>query len=120
MAKTLICTQCGHVGKPKRIAKGSLGVEIVLWLCFLIPGLIYSVWRSSSYHPACAKCESTDMIPVDSPRAKKILQEMDPEKSIDEVVAQEKQETAKKNKIYWVIISVFVVMVVWGLISLAS
>lgn len=59
------------------------------------------------------------MIPLDSPRAKKILQEMDSEKDIEEVIAEEKQETTRRNKKYWIIIAVFVVITIWGFISLA-
>jgi len=48
MAADFICANCGHLGDEKQVTKGSFGIEVILWLCFLIPGLIYSLWRLSS------------------------------------------------------------------------
>jgi len=74
MAKEMFCVKCGYKGKPKLITKGSIGLEIVLWLFFLIPGLIYSIWRHTSRYRGCLKCKDT-MIPLDSPVAQKLLAE---------------------------------------------
>ncbi len=70
-----ICTQCGHAGKPASKVRGALAVELFLWLCFLLPGLIYSVWRGSSRYKACSACGSKDIVPIDSPIGKKIFAE---------------------------------------------
>lgn len=74
--KQLICTQCGNTGKPQRKVKGNLLIEIILWLFFILPGLIYSIWRTSSYYKACKVCGSTTLIPLDSPLGKKTLKEL--------------------------------------------
>lgn len=71
----MLCTQCLTVGKPVTDVKGSILMEIVLWLCFLIPGLIYSMWRLTTKTKVCKQCKSPDMIPEDSPRAKKLIAE---------------------------------------------
>lgn len=71
------CTTCGHEGPTKTRTKGSLLIEIILWLCFLVPGLIYSIWRISSRQPVCTSCGATTLVPPDSPMAvaqKKALQ----------------------------------------------
>jgi len=78
MAGQMICTNCGHVGKPKRITKGSIIVELGLWICFLFPGLIYSIWRLSSRYNGCPKCEHPNMISVTSPVAQKLLNQLYP------------------------------------------
>ena len=75
MSGEIVCTSCGYVGKPKSITKGSMGVEVILWLCFLVPGLIYSVWRLSSRHDGCPSCSQTSLIPRASPMAQKFLRE---------------------------------------------
>ena len=49
----LYCVTCGTTGRPKRVTRGSLLIELVLWLCFIVPGLIYSLWRLSTRHTAC-------------------------------------------------------------------
>ncbi len=73
MSKQLICSQCGHVGNSKIAIKGNGAIEIVLWLCFIIPGIIYSIWRSSSRHKVCQSCGSNILIPLDSPVGRKLL-----------------------------------------------
>ena len=69
MAKTLMCVNCGFIGTPKKKAKGYFSVEVILWLCFLVPGLIYSFWRLASKRPVCPRCGADGMIPADSPAA---------------------------------------------------
>lgn len=70
----IACSNCGYIGKSKRVPKGSMAVEIVLWLCFILPGLIYSVWRMSSYHASCPVCGSQNLVPLNSPNGRKILE----------------------------------------------
>jgi hypothetical protein len=75
MAEQRICPNCGHIGPPGTVTKGSLRIEILLWLCFLVPGLIYSFWRQSSKYEACAKCNATNLMPVDTPRGQQLAQQ---------------------------------------------
>lgn len=74
MAKMMVCIQCGSVVKPKTAVKGSFIVEVGLWCLLLVPGIIYSLWRSSSRHKVCPICRSTNLVPESSPIAKKILE----------------------------------------------
>lgn len=62
-----VCKDCGTVGRANRVTRGSLLIEIVLWLCFLVPGLLYSLWRLSTKHNACRACGSRNLVPLDSP-----------------------------------------------------
>jgi len=76
MAKELICVNCGTQGKPKIITKGSILIEIVLWICLIVPGIIYSLWRhTSGRQPVCPSCGSPGMIPLGSPKAQAMLTE---------------------------------------------
>jgi len=68
-----VCVNCGYVGRPKNFTKGNIGTEILLWLFFLLPGLLYSLWRISSRYFGCPNCGAPNMIPPDSPTAKRIL-----------------------------------------------
>ena len=43
-----ICLRCRSVGTPRKVTAGSFGIELVLWLFLLIPGLVYSLWRMTS------------------------------------------------------------------------
>jgi len=78
MAKKLLCINCGYQGKPKFITKGSILIEIILWICFIIPGVIYSLWRHASRYRACPSCEAGNMIPLNSPRAQELLKSSKP------------------------------------------
>lgn len=65
----MFCKNCGHHGDTVKRTPGSTAIELVLWICFIVPGLIYSLWRLSARKPACSKCGSTDLVPPDSPVA---------------------------------------------------
>ena len=69
----LFCKECGHAGVPVSATPGSIWIELVLWCFFLIPGLVYSLWRHHKRHPACAMCGSAALIPPDSPMARATL-----------------------------------------------
>lgn len=71
---SMICPNCGIRGEAKTITKGSTLIELLLWLCFIVPGLIYSIWRLSSRGKGCPSCGNTGMIPVNSPIGKKIAE----------------------------------------------
>lgn len=64
---SLICTNCGTRANGHIKNKGSSLIEIVLWLCFIIPGLIYSIWRRSNLPTICPACHTPSLIPIDSP-----------------------------------------------------
>jgi hypothetical protein len=73
--KEKVCTACGYAGYAKHAAKGSFIIEVILWLCFIIPGLIYSIWRQCSYRYICPKCNHETVIPLDSPIGRKLVEE---------------------------------------------
>lgn len=112
--KPLVCTTCGYVGEPQRITKGSTLIELILWLSFLIPGLIYSIWRLSSKYDACPKCKGISMIPVDSPIGQKVIGEHKSVLGTDPVETyqiENKKETAKNTKLATVAIGSVIVLV---------
>lgn len=76
--KAQLCTTCGTIGPTKRLMKGSFVMELFLWMLFLIPGLIYSLWRLTTAHQGCRKCGGSNVIPLDSPVAQKFLAEQSP------------------------------------------
>lgn len=73
MAAELYCTTCGAVGKPKSHTPGSALIELILWLCFILPGLIYSMWRVANKKKICATCRAATVIPTGSPIAQQAL-----------------------------------------------
>jgi hypothetical protein len=71
-----LCRNCGCVGKPKRWTKGSFLIEVVLWIIILPVGFLYSIWRLTTRCDVCLKCGSTNLLPADSPVARKLLREL--------------------------------------------
>ncbi len=72
--KKTYCRSCGSTfEKAKLITRGTFMVELALWLLFLLPGLIYSVWRLTTKYKACPICQASDIIPVNSPVAMQAL-----------------------------------------------
>ena len=72
MAKTLVCTRCKAVGLSKNHTKGSILIEIVLWCMFILPGLVYSLWRLTTRHLVCRMCGSAELVPLASPRGREL------------------------------------------------
>lgn len=70
MNADMYCQNCGTIGRPKKRVKGSIWIEIVLWLAVILPGLIYSIWRLTTKEKVCPSCGAPNMIPVDSPKAR--------------------------------------------------
>jgi DNA-directed RNA polymerase subunit RPC12/RpoP len=71
----MFCKNCGFRGKPREMTRGTFAVEVLLWLCFLLPGLLYTLWRSSNRYTACPKCGHENMIPLDSPMGQKSFED---------------------------------------------
>ncbi|HAF43462.1 MAG TPA: hypothetical protein DCK83_00575 [Gallionellaceae bacterium] len=71
---SMICPNCGTRGTPKSVTGGSMGIEIVLWLCFIVPGLIYSLWRLSSKKDGCPACGMPNMIGVETPNGRMLVE----------------------------------------------
>jgi len=78
MSNEKICPNCGFKGREKTYTKGNIGLEMVLWLFFLLPGLIYSIWRLSSRYRGCPKCGAPNMLPLDSPLGQKLNHDLKP------------------------------------------
>ena len=69
-----ICTTCGTINnKPQKLTKGSMGIEVILWLMFLVPGMLYSIWRLSGRDQLMCHCCKGKVIPVSSPFGQRLL-----------------------------------------------
>jgi predicted RNA-binding Zn-ribbon protein involved in translation (DUF1610 family) len=62
--KQFQCPNCNWKGIPAVVAPGNIAVEILLWIFFIIPGLIYSVWRMASKYEACPKCKNRNIVQI--------------------------------------------------------
>jgi hypothetical protein len=67
-----ICTHCHTRVTPEVHTPGSAGLELLAWIFFLVPGLLYSLWRRNARTLICPVCKSPNPIPVGSPAAQQI------------------------------------------------
>lgn len=77
-----VCPECGFIGKGKM--QGTIFIEIVLWLMFILPGLLYTLWRYTQIRSICPKCGCKNMIPVTAPKGKILVEQYNaPDKATD-------------------------------------
>lgn len=69
----MVCPTCGHHGETATRTKGSMAIEIVLWLLFIVPGVIYSLWRLSTRRAVCAQCGAETLVPPTSTVGQRVL-----------------------------------------------
>ncbi len=67
----MVCTECGYIGKGKM--RGSLLMELCLFLLFILPWIFYYLWRCTQKKSVCPKCGYRGMIPVTTPRGKELV-----------------------------------------------
>jgi hypothetical protein len=65
-----ICLQCHQMGKPEY--PGSGWIELILYLFYFVPGLLYSIWRRSK-GVICPSCKTPTMILLHSPAGQAIV-----------------------------------------------
>ncbi|MDD2839021.1 MAG: YqaE/Pmp3 family membrane protein [Sulfuricurvum sp.] len=62
MDKKYYCTSCKNFTSIA-LKKGNGWIELILYLFYLIPGIIYSIWRRSGEPNVCPICKSDTLIP---------------------------------------------------------
>jgi hypothetical protein len=75
MLRQVLCTTCGGIGYASRRMRGSILIELFLWCCVLVPGILYSIWRQSTVARVCRRCGNATVIPVNSPTAQQTLKD---------------------------------------------
>ena len=65
-SKKYICTLCGSQKEPVWAKRGSGYIEILMWLAYIVPGMIYTLWRLLRKHQVCQNCSQPTVIPINS------------------------------------------------------
>jgi LSD1 subclass zinc finger protein len=68
-----VCLTCYSVVHAKRETKGPAWIGWVLLPFYLLPGILYFVWRSRSQRAVCPRCGSEALVPATSARAIEII-----------------------------------------------
>jgi predicted RNA-binding Zn-ribbon protein involved in translation (DUF1610 family) len=72
-SKPMVCTTCGEHGQPIVKAPGSFGMEVLLWLLFIVPGVLYSIWRLAKRGHVCPSCGASTLVPPTSPVGQRFI-----------------------------------------------
>ena len=64
---------CGTADSPT--TRGSLLLEGALWVAFIVPGFLYTLWRQPARGRTCRTCGHVSMIPLHTPMAAKVVGE---------------------------------------------
>jgi hypothetical protein len=58
----MLCTSCGRTDVPDDLVAGSDRLELAAWCLFLLPGLLYCLWRQANGRSVCTHCGSSDLL----------------------------------------------------------
>jgi hypothetical protein len=58
----MLCSDCKRTARPDTLIGGSDALELIGWLCFLLPGLVYCYWRHLDRIKVCSFCGGTGLV----------------------------------------------------------
>ncbi|GEM_PF-1747925 len=76
LTKKYICMECSCQRDPIWVKRGWGIIEIAMWLMFIVPGVIYSIWRRVRKQQVCPNCLNPAMVLTTSSRVMKARQLM--------------------------------------------
>jgi hypothetical protein len=67
-----ICSNCGSLNSDTTKEDGSTLITIILLICYIIPGIIYFLWRGSTKRIICKNCKNSTIIDAKTPLGKEM------------------------------------------------
>ena len=55
------CNNCQAYSNTA-LMRGNGWIELVLYLCYIVPGIIYSIWRRSGIPNVCSSCKKEGVV----------------------------------------------------------
>jgi len=74
--KKYLCLECGCQREPIMANRGMLIIELFMWLLYILPGVIYSIWRRVRKQEICPNCRTPSVVLTSSSRAMKMMRLM--------------------------------------------
>ena len=68
-SRKYVCMECGCQRDPIDAKRGLLAIEIFMWLLYILPGVIYSIWRRVRRQEICPNCRTPSIVLTSSSRA---------------------------------------------------
>jgi hypothetical protein len=98
----------------KRVTPGSGWITFLLLWIFIVPGLIYWIWRHTSTCASCSRCGSKNVIPTGSPVAQDVIATRP---LVAASLAQAKQERRDKRVGVYVVGGLVVLLLILAKVS---
>ena len=57
------CNSC-HNSSARAVMKGNGWIELILYFVYIIPGILYSIWRRSGQPNICPICNAPALVPI--------------------------------------------------------
>lgn len=70
---THVCRNCLSLVIPRTTTPGNDLLTLGLLLLFLVPGVLYGVWRLTARHKVCPVCWQPVLVPLGTPGAALLL-----------------------------------------------
>jgi len=74
--KKYVCMECGCQRDPVNAKRGLLIIELLMWLLYILPGVIYSIWRRVRKQQVCPNCGNPSVVLTSSSRAMGVMRLM--------------------------------------------
>jgi len=74
--KKYVCMECGCQRDPIDANRGLWVIEIFMWLLYILPGAIYSIWRRVRKQQVCPNCQHPSVVLTSSSRAMGMMRMM--------------------------------------------
>jgi hypothetical protein len=119
----ILCNNCHYLGIAKLKRRGNFFVNWILMLLFVVPGIVYALWRICSPRlQSCPQCLSLNTIPAKSLAAKKVVAELNETEigNLHTVVKKENARLTGQFIAYSILIAIPIVFVIWVILTLKS
>lgn len=73
LTRKYLCMECGCQREPIIAKRGFLIIELFMWLMYILPGVIYSIWRRVRTQQVCTNCRTPSIVLTSSSRAMGIM-----------------------------------------------
>jgi ribosomal protein L40E len=74
MDEEMVCRRCESVGHPDTELPGNTAFGCALLFFFIVPGILYAIWRRTNEKKVCRSCGSEDLVPTHSPAGERIIE----------------------------------------------
>lgn len=115
-----VCQTCEEVGQVRTEMPGNSVVELLLYLFYLVPGIIYSVWRRQGKKQVCGACGSDRLVAAKTRAGLAIITAQFPQHRLERAEAGPRYITKRGNSILARVLWLLCVFAATGVLVLVA